>query len=605
MVTVPYVLGIDLGTTYTAAAVVRDGQVRMIELGSRGAVVPSVLFLTEDATVLTGEAATRRAAADPARVAREFKRRIGDPSPILLGGSPWYPEALMARMLRWVFDEVVAREGEPPARVAVSHPANWGPYKKDLLSQATRLAELDVDLTITEPEAAAISYAAAERVPPGTVVAVYDLGGGTFDAAVLRKTTDGFEILGEPEGVDRLGGVDFDQAVFAFVSAVLDGAVESLDPADPAAMAALSRLRQECVDAKEALSSDTEASIPVLLPGLHTEIRITRSELEAIVRPLLSDTIAALRRALRSARVEPDQVDVLLLVGGSSRMPLVADLVGNELGKRAAVDAHPKHGVAQGAALAAAGTLAPANRHSAMPTTATPTRAVPTGATPTGGAPPAARVQAAGPAVVLPLPPQFSSGESVAPAPAVAVPAPPPITPLNPVAVPPSGPAASAPRRSNRLVLLVGLGVAAVAVGFFALRGGDAESGPGAGAESSGATACPPAGTPAVCIEQVELDARGALLARFSTHDVEIVGPVGGAFPADSLHALFFFDSTDPSEGRVWGPSSPFGASDSDLAGFTAGDAPGAAIRLCVLIQDSAGRVFSGTGNCAPLPDGT
>ena len=197
-------------------------------------------------------------------------------------------------------------------------------------------------------------YASQERVEPGSVIAVYDLGGGTFDAAVVRKTADGVELLGTPEGIERLGGVDFDEAVFAHVAAALGGALGELDPDDPAAMAAVLRLRAECVEAKEALSADTEVSIPVLLPNVSTEVRLTRAELEAMIRPPLADSLTAMRRALRSAGVEAAGLTAVLLAGGSSRIPLVAQLVSAELGRPVAVDAHPKHGVALGAAQAAA-----------------------------------------------------------------------------------------------------------------------------------------------------------------------------------------------------------------------------------------------------------
>ena len=123
-----YELGVDLGTTYTAAAVHRAGEVRMVDLGTRSAPIPSVVFLAADETILAGEAASRRGATDPGRVAREFKRRIGDPTPLLLGGSPYSAEALSARLLEWVIAQVTAAEGGPPASVAVTHPANWGPY---------------------------------------------------------------------------------------------------------------------------------------------------------------------------------------------------------------------------------------------------------------------------------------------------------------------------------------------------------------------------------------------------------------------------------------------------------------------------------------------
>jgi len=349
-----YAVGIDLGTTYTACALHRDGRVEIVALGSRATSIPSVVFVADDDTVLTGERAHRRAVTSPGRVAREFKRRLGDTTPILLAGTPYSAEQLTARLLRAVVDAVAELEGGMPDAVMLCHPANWGPYKIDLLGQAVRLAGLEHAEFVTEPEAAAISYASSEHVAPGEVVAVYDLGGGTFDATVLRKSESGFEILGKPEGIEHLGGIDFDEAVFAHVRHALDGALDQIDPADARAMAALARLRAECIEAKEALSSETDVAIQVLLPDVQTEIRLTRVEFEAMVRAPLSETIGALRRALQSAGVGEGEVKAVLLVGGSSRIPLVGQLVSAELGRPVAVDAHPKHAIALGAALGAA-----------------------------------------------------------------------------------------------------------------------------------------------------------------------------------------------------------------------------------------------------------
>ncbi|MFV2102329.1 Hsp70 family protein [Micromonospora sp. LOL_024] len=354
-----YALGIDLGTTYTAAAVWRAGRAEIAPLGSHSAAIPSVVLLRADETFLTGDSASRRGLSEPNRVAREFKRRLGDSTPILLGGVPYSAEALMARMLRAAVDEVVSREGGEPAAVCVSRPANWGPYKMDLMHQAVRLAGIEQPVTFTtEPEAAAVFYAHQQRLEPGAVVAVYDLGGGTFDAAVLRKTAHGFDLIGAPEGIERLGGIDFDAAIFAHVAAAIGDKLGELDEDDPAVIAAVARLREECVQAKEALSADTDAAIPVLLPNINTEVRLTRAELEAMVRPALHGSIESLRRAVRSAGVDPRDLHSVLLVGGSSRMPIVAQLVGSELGRPVAVDAHPKHAVALGAAWQASTAIA-------------------------------------------------------------------------------------------------------------------------------------------------------------------------------------------------------------------------------------------------------
>jgi actin-like ATPase involved in cell morphogenesis len=349
-----YVLGIDLGTTYTAVATYRDGRAQIVSIGTRTAAIPSVVFLRQDQAVLTGEAADRRALSEPARVAREFKRRVGDTTPIMVGGSPYSAEQLSAELLKAVIERVTQLEGQRPDHVAVCHPANWGPYKRELLDQTVALADIGTPTFVTEPEAAAIHYASTEHVDPGEIVAVYDLGGGTFDAAVLRKTETGFETLGEPQGVERLGGIDFDAAVFAHVRNAVGGALDELDENDPTVIAAAARLREECIEAKEALSSDTETSIPVLLPNVMTEVRLTRGEFESMIRPTLNNSIVALQRALRSANVQPSDISRVLLVGGSSRIPLVAELVGTELGRPVAIDAHPKHAIALGAAIAAA-----------------------------------------------------------------------------------------------------------------------------------------------------------------------------------------------------------------------------------------------------------
>jgi actin-like ATPase involved in cell morphogenesis len=393
-----YQLGIDLGTTYTAAAVCRlsdrGSQVdsEVVTLGTRSATVASVLYFGADGSVLVGEAAERRALTDPDRVVREFKRRIGDDTPIIVGGTGHQAHDLAARMISWVVARVAEREGGPATRIAITHPASWGTHRKELLGGALRTAGLSVTF-LAEPQAAAVSYASAERVESGSTIAVYDLGGGTFDAAVVRKN-GGFTLLGQPEGIDRLGGIDFNEAVFEHVSAGLGEALETMDVTDPSVLTAVARLRRECVEAKEALSSDTEVTIPVLLPELRTQARLTRGEFEGMIRPQVEETVDALGRAVASAGLAPADLSVVLLVGGSSRIPLVAELVSDTFDRPVAVDADPKNAIALGAALAitpqptgrhaaAAGGEAPNTPPSGMPeNTPTPPRGAPS---PTGG----------------------------------------------------------------------------------------------------------------------------------------------------------------------------------------------------------------------------
>jgi Tol biopolymer transport system component len=347
---VGYQLGVDLGTTYTAAAVIRNGQAEVATLGTRSLEIPSVVYLRDDGEMLVGEAAERRSLTEPDRFAREFKRRIGDPTPVMLGGSPFSAHTLMAKLLRAVVKVVADREGAAPDGITVTHPANWGQYKRELLDQALHQADVGPTSKVSEPEAAAVHYASTTRVGPGQTVAVYDLGGGTFDAAIVRNEGRHFALLGEPQGIEQLGGVYFDDAVFSYVGGYVSEALAQLDPDDPGSVAAVSRLRRDCVEAKEALSWDTDTTIPVALPNQRTEVRLTRSEFEDMARPALAESVEAMRRALRSAGIDPSELTAVLLVGGSSRIPLVGQMLVNALGRPIAIDVHPKHAVALGAA---------------------------------------------------------------------------------------------------------------------------------------------------------------------------------------------------------------------------------------------------------------
>ncbi|MBO0847967.1 MAG: Hsp70 family protein [Pseudonocardia sp.] len=363
-----YRLGVDLGTTFVAAARCGESQLEMLTLGDRSVVMPSAVFAGENGDTLAGEAAERRAASSPERVARQFKRRLGDPTPIRLGEASYAATDLLAILLREVLSRVAVTEGEPPAQVVLTHPANWGRFRREVFTEVPRAAGLAEEvLTLTEPEAAALHYATGRRLGTDELLAVYDLGGGTFDATVIATTPTGVQTVGTPEGVERLGGIDFDQALFDHVNYAADGALDELDLSDPKTVLALARVRQDCVLAKESLSVDTETLVPVFLPGRHFDIRITRTEFENLVRAHIESTITALTRTLRSAGVSAEDLHAVLLVGGSSRIPLVAHMVSEELARPTLVDTHPKYAVALGAAT-------PTNQPTARPLTARATK---------------------------------------------------------------------------------------------------------------------------------------------------------------------------------------------------------------------------------------
>ncbi len=607
-----YRLGVDLGTTYSAAAVVRgEGPPKIVVLGDRSTVIPSVVLVTNDGRVLAGEAAARRESTEPAGVIREFKRRIGDPNPIQRGGIEYRAVQLMAEMFSTVLDIVQGREGGPPEAIVLTHPANWSQSKRDgLLAAVSPVTEVRIEL-LTEPEAAAISYATNERIEPGEIVAVYDLGGGTFDVAVLQRTETGFEVIGRPGGIERLGGIDFDAAVLAHVNDSLDGALDKLSDDNRATAVGLARLKVDAVDAKEGLSSATDAGVPVHLPGLQTEIRITRVEFERMIRPALADTVGALRKAITSAGVTPADVHALLLVGGSSRIPLVAQLVGAELNRPVAIDAHPKHAVALGAAAAAA--LLQVDE------------AVPEVAEPAIVAEPLAPAVVAEPVIPEPVASELA----------------------DPVLVKPVA------DRSGRLLWL---GAAAVllilAVGGIVLATRDSGNPEVAGVSTSTAAestalatsaatnstvvvttttvvsttaqqapttqaptpavtaTCEAATTPFVCITSVLVDGNGNIVAEFDRSGfLPLIGP------APNRHVHFFFPvgtiADDPTNAGSAGPNFASWIAWDDPtfgpgfrgAGYTLSDAAEVgATELCVLVAESGHAVVLNTGNCVPLP---
>lgn len=352
-----YWLGVDVGTAFIAAAICRqqpDGRshLDLVPLSSRSDVLRSVVYVGYDGEVVVGEAAERRAAAEPDRVVREFTRSIRDDVPIVIGDIACSAADLTASVVSWVVDRVAQREGGPAHGITVTVPASWHPGQVSALAGALGAAALPQITLCTGAQAAARNYAMRQRVDTGSTLAVYDLGGGSFDAAVVRKSGPAaYSVVGVPEGIGDVGGAAFDGAVFGYVL----GAIPALTDGEPDATARLRRsfalCRRECTEAKEALSVATEVTIPVLFPQVQSQVRLSRAQFEDLIRPQLARTVEALRRTLASAGVAPADLDAVLLVGGSSRMPIVAQLLSAEFGCPVAVDPQPQAALALGAAL--------------------------------------------------------------------------------------------------------------------------------------------------------------------------------------------------------------------------------------------------------------
>ena len=370
-----YFLGLDIGTSWTAAAVWQAGRAGTLPLGERADAVPSAVFLRDDGTFVVGETALRLGVIEPTRLAREFKPRLGDAVPVVLGGRGVPTELLTGTLIRWAVQRATEVMGGPPQATCLAVPATWGRHRQDCMRLAARhggLAEVDL---VAEPVAAAGHHAVRQGVPIGARVAVFDLGGGTFDAVLLRRTGDGFIPCGDPIGLDDVGGIYFDDVVLELVRRTVGPGFDLIDDriADPVV---LSGLRTAVTEAKEALSAETETTLTLVLPDGDSQssrtgspggtltrtgvtrthvVRLTRGEFETAIRPAVQRTVEAFTALLRRQRVEPDELEAVLTIGGSSRVPLVRGLLGGTLGVPLRADADPSHAVCLGAAMTAAG----------------------------------------------------------------------------------------------------------------------------------------------------------------------------------------------------------------------------------------------------------
>jgi molecular chaperone DnaK (HSP70) len=349
-----YSLGVHLGTTSVAAAAAEGTRVDMVRLGERSVVAGAALYQRADGRMIAGDAAARRHHLQPDRVVREIRRRLGDPTPIIIGRTAYAAPVLLAHLAGDAVSRARAVYGHAPAVVVLTRPASWGPYRRELFDEVPLLAGLSTTRTVTAPVAAAAHYAARRRVDDGAVVAVYHLGGATCEVTILRRHADDFDVLGSPESIERLGGSDIDEAILSYVNRATDGAVAELDTDDRLITPVLARLHHDCVLAKEALSVETSAVVPLFLPDRPVETTLTRTAFEDLIRPLLEPTMDALQRALTSADVRPANLSAVFLTGGSTRIPLVGRMVSDLVGCPVVINTHPEFVLALGAARLAA-----------------------------------------------------------------------------------------------------------------------------------------------------------------------------------------------------------------------------------------------------------
>lgn len=368
-----YRLGVHLGASFTTAAVrASTREVTVVRM-------PSVIHIDAGGEARYGGRAAADAARAPDGALRGYFGRIGDETPMMPGARTAH--TLTADFVAWIVAQAGAAKGSAPDAIAVAHPATWAAHKRNLFADALAAVGLPGAHLVAEPVAVALAGNRCGELTAGSLVAVYDFGGRSYNVAVLRLGSGGWSVLGRPGEGGEFGGIDVDDAVLAHVLGNLSqdarealAVLDSGDDRDPAISAAMADLRADCVRVKESLSVQTAATVAVALPGISTRIRLTRGELENLIADPVRAGADALDAAIDAAGVDPAELACVFLSGGSARIPLVTQLLSQGFGVpvRSADATDPALAVATGAVLAlevapAGGLLAPRTRGALSP----------------------------------------------------------------------------------------------------------------------------------------------------------------------------------------------------------------------------------------------
>jgi molecular chaperone DnaK len=347
-------VGIDLGTTNSVVAALEGGESTVVPNAEGSRVTPSVVGFSKSGEVLVGEVAKRQAVTNPDRTIQSVKRHMGTDWSVELDGKQYTSQEMSARILMKLKRDAEAYLGEDVTQAVITVPAYFDDAQRQATKEAGQIAGLEVLRIINEPTAAALAYG-LDKEGEQTIL-VYDLGGGTFDVSVLEIAEGVFDVK-STSGDTQLGGDDWDQAV-------MDWLVKSFKDKHGVDLSkdkmALQRLKEAAEKAKKELSSTTETSInlPFITATaegpLHLEETLTRAQFQQMTSDLLERTKQPYHNAIKDAGIKPEDIDHVILVGGSTRMPAVADLV-KELtgGKEPNKGVNPDEVVAIGAALQA------------------------------------------------------------------------------------------------------------------------------------------------------------------------------------------------------------------------------------------------------------
>ena len=346
------IVGIDLGTTNSEVAVVEDGRPRVIPVDG-DPILPSVVGLAEDGKLLVGKPARNQYVLAPDRTVKSIKRKMGQDVKVAVGGQQFRPQEISAMILRRLKEAAEKDLGKPVTKAVVTVPAYFNDSQRQATREAGQLAGLEVVRILNEPTAAALTYSPD---PAGNEkFLVYDLGGGTFDVSILSAEGGVFEVLSS-HGDTQLGGDDFDEL---FLDGVADE-FERLYGVDLRANAATrARLLRAVENAKKHLSDHAFAKIEEEFIAekdgvpLHLSQEVGRGEFEKLIAPLIDRTMQCVQKALDDAKLTAAEIKQVVLVGGSTRIPLIGRLLEERLGQPAHREVHPDLCVALGAAVQA------------------------------------------------------------------------------------------------------------------------------------------------------------------------------------------------------------------------------------------------------------
>ena len=344
------IIGIDLGTTNSCAAVLEAGAPKVIPNPEGARTTPSVVAFKKGERIV-GDAAKRQALTNP-NTCSSIKRLMGTNKKVELDGKKYTPEEISAMILSYIKDYAESYLGEKVDKAVITVPAYFNDAERQATKNAGKIAGLEVERIINEPTAAALSYGLEKE--DGQTILVYDLGGGTFDVSILELGDGVFEVKAT-NGNNHLGGDDFDQRIIDYVVKEFKKENDIDLSKDKMAM---QRLKEAAEQAKKNLSGtlSTTISAPFIAKNedgdpLHIDMTLTRAKFEDLISDLVESSIEPVKKALKDAKMTKKDIDKVILVGGSTRVPLVYETITKELGQEPSREVNPDEVVAMGAAI--------------------------------------------------------------------------------------------------------------------------------------------------------------------------------------------------------------------------------------------------------------